>query len=165
MKASHIPIIADGGIKYSGDIVKALAVGASCVMLGGVFAGCDEASSKYVTLNGQKYKTVRGMGSREAMQERDGSRLRYLNTTGEKQKALTNNQQIKIVPEGVSGVVKHRGSVEKLMIELTGGIRSGFAHSGAKNVTEFRNRCKIWLQSVAGINEGNPHSLEKILDQ
>jgi len=165
MKVSHIPIIADGGIKYSGDIVKAFAVGASCVMLGGVFAGCDEASSKYVTLNGQKYKTVRGMGSREAMQERDGSRLRYLNTTGEKQKALTNNQQLKIVPEGVSGVVKHRGSVEKLMMELTGGIRSGFAHSGAKNITGFRNRCKIWLQSVAGINEGNPHSLEKILDQ
>ena len=165
MNLSYIPIIADGGIKYSGDIVKAFAVGASCVMLGGVFAGCDEASSKYVTLNGQKYKTVRGMGSKEAMQERDGSRMRYLNTTGEKQQSLTKNQQIKIVPEGVSGVVKHRGTVEKVIIEFTGGVRSGFAHSGAKNISEFRQNCKLWLQSTVGINEGNPHSLEKIIDQ
>lgn len=165
MNATYIPIIADGGIKYSGDIVKAFAVGASCVMLGGIFAGCDEACSKDVTLNGQKYKTVRGMGSKEAMQERDGSRMRYLNTTGGKQQSLTKNQQIKIVPEGVSGVVKHRGTVEKVITELTGGTRSGFAHSGAKNIHEFRQNCKLWLQSTVGINEGNPHSLEKIIDQ
>jgi len=165
MKVSHIPIIADGGIKYSGDIVKAFAVGASCVMLGNVFAGCDESPGKMVITNGHKFKTVRGMGSKSAMQERDGSRMRYLSTTGEKQKALTNQQKIKLVPEGVEAYTKYRGPVENVITELTGGVRSGFAHSGAKNVNEFRSRCKLWLQSVAGINEGNPHSLEKILDQ
>ena len=165
MDVTDIPIIADGGIRYSGDIVKALAVGASCVMLGNVFAGCDESPGKMVVMNGHKFKTVRGMGSKSAMQDRDGSRMRYLSTTGEKQKALTNQQKVKLVAEGVEAHTKYRGPVENIMSELAGGVRSGLAHSGAKNIDEFRQKCKIWLQSSAGINEGNPHSLEKILDQ
>ena len=87
------------------------------------------------------------------------------NIIGEKQKALTNQQKVKLVAEGVEAYTKYRGSVENVLMELTGGIRSGLAHSGAKNIAEFRDRGRLWLQSVAGISEGNPHSLEKILDQ
>jgi IMP dehydrogenase len=161
---TDIPIIADGGIKYSGDIVKAFSVGASSVMLGNVLAGTDESPGKLVVSNGQKYKMVRGMGSRSAMEDRDGSRMRYFGNTKNIGR-LTNKQKVKVVPEGVEAMTKYRGSVEKVTNELTGGIRSGLAHSGAKSIDEFRENCRMWIQSVAGINEGNPHSLHKILDQ
>jgi IMP dehydrogenase len=164
LKKEYIPIIADGGIRHSGDIVKAFAVGASSVMLGNVFAGCEESPGKVIVSNGQKFKTVRGMGSKAAMQEKSGSRMRYFNTTADQQMSLTNNQKVKVVPEGIEGYTKLSGSVENKMTELLGGIKSGFAHSGSNNIEEFRQNCRMWVQSAAGIAEGNPHSLEKILD-
>jgi len=162
---TNIPIIADGGIKYSGDVVKALAVGASAVMIGNVFAGTDESPGKVVVNDGYKFKMVRGMGSRSAMEEKLGSRDRYFNHSDNKTiDNLSNVQKIKVVPEGIEGLTKYRGSIETVILELVGGIRAGLAHSGAANITEFRHNASIWVQSVAGISEANPHSLYKILD-
>lgn len=162
-KLDDIPIIADGGIRYSGDIVKALAVGASTVMLGSVLAGTDESPGKIVINNGHKYKRIRGMGSRSAMERRngEGSRARYFNNN---LGPLTNNQKKKIVPEGVEGLTKYKGSTSSVLNELTGGIRAGLGHSGAKNIDEFRNKATMWIQSSTGIIESRPHSLEKIID-
>lgn len=159
-----IPIIADGGIRYSGDIVKAYSVGASAVMLGNVFAGTDESPGKIVTSDGNKYKIIRGMGSRSAMEDRDGSRMRYFGNTKNKGK-LTNNQKRKIAPEGVEATIKYKGPVDQIIHELNGGIRAGLAHSGSDNINKFRKNCCMWKQTNAGINEGNPHSLHTVIDQ
>lgn len=148
----NIPIIADGGIRCSGDCVKAFAVGASAIMMGGVFSATMESPSKLIIQDGNKYKMVRGMGSRSAMEERSGSRDRYFV-----------KDKVKIVPEGVEGLVSYRGSVQSVMMEFNHGIKAGFAHSGAVDMAEFRANCTIWRQTVAGINEANPHSLVKLL--
>lgn len=160
----NVPIIADGGIRYPSDIVKVLAAGASGVMMGNIFAGTDESPGKLVTSNGQKYKVVRGMGSKSAMEDRVGSRERYFDKTSNKVDNLTRAQADKVVPEGVEGFTKYRGSVEKVVNELTGGVRAGLAHSGADNVQTFRQNTTFWLQSSAGAVEGNPHGLIKIID-
>jgi IMP dehydrogenase len=160
----NIPIIADGGIRYSSDIVKVLAAGASGVMMGNIFAGTDESPGKLVTSNGQKYKVVRGMGSKGAMEDRIGSRERYFGKTSSKVDNLTRAQSDKVVPEGVEGFTKYRGSVEKVVNELTGGVKAGLAHSGADNIQTFRQNATFWLQSSAGAIEGNPHGLVKIID-
>jgi len=164
MNMTDIPIIADGGIRYSGDIVKALSVGASTVMLGSVLAGTDESPGNIVISNGHKYKMVRGMGSRSAMEQRDGqgSRGRYFSNNNNIQ--LTINQKKKIVPEGIEGLTKYRGSVNSVLYNLVGGIKVGLGHSGAKDITEFRETVKIWIQSTAGIIEAEPHDLHKIID-
>lgn len=159
----HIPIIADGGIRYSGDLLKAYAVGASAVMMGNIFAGTDESPGKLISSDGNKYKIIRGMGSRSAMEDRDGSRMRYFANNKNTGK-LTNNQKKKITPEGVEATIRYKGSVENVFNEFIGGVQSGMAHSGARTFEEFRNNCKAWIQNTAGINEGNPHSLHKIVD-
>jgi IMP dehydrogenase len=179
------PIIVDGGLKYSSDVVKALAVGASGFMFGNVFAGTDESPGSSVVDGGQKFKVIRGMGSLSAMNSRAGSRDRYFSNVGAgsastaktdtfktdtfktdtfKTDTLTLNQMKKTVPEGVEGFTKYRGSTERVMIELLGGIRAGLAHSGAHNIFEFRELATIWIQTLAGITEGDVHSLTKILD-
>lgn len=161
----YIPIIADGGVRTSGDIVKCFAVGASGIMLGSVLAGTVESPGKLVEKGGRKYKTIRGMGSRGAMNERQGSRDRYI-ATNKKQTAdsLTQAQAEKMVPEGVSGLVQCKGTIEHCMNMLLGGVQSGLAHSGGKSITDFRNSCKIWQQSVAGMVEGKPHNITDIAD-
>jgi len=157
-----IPIIADGGIRYSGDIVKALAAGASGVMMGSIFGGAEESPGQVITHKGGKFKMVRGMASRGAMESRAGSRMRYFDKSSEKVDLLTNQQKMKITPEGVEGLTKYRGTVEDIMNEFLGGIRAGLAHSGAKNINEFRGKVTGWRQSYTGIIEAQPHSIINI---
>ncbi|MFH1712699.1 MAG: IMP dehydrogenase, partial [Candidatus Jacksonbacteria bacterium] len=150
-KKFDIPIIADGGIKYSGDIAKALACGADCVMIGSLLAGTDEAPGKIIKLNNQKYKIYRGMGSLEAMQK--GAKDRYF-----QQKV----QDKKLVPEGVSGLVPYRGAVGDIIYQLIGGLRSSLGYLGARNIKEFQNKAEFVRISVAGLRESHPHSLSQI---
>ncbi len=152
-----VPIIADGGIRSSGDILKCYAMGASGVMLGSVFAGTKESPGQLIQKNGKQYKKIRGMGSKSAMDERQGSRKRYF--TGEDKEELTTSQKTKVVPEGIEGLVKVKGSVESVMTLLSGGIRAGLAHSGAENIEEFRKKARLWSQSPSGTLEGRPHNI------
>lgn len=140
-------IIADGGIKTSGDIVKALAAGADCVMLGSLLAGTDEAPGKLVKFNGKKYKTYRGMGSVTAMKH--GSAERY----GQVKTAK------KFVPEGVEGLVEYQGKLANYLYLLMGGLRSGMAYLGARNLQELRQKVKFIRISPAGLAESKPHSV------
>jgi len=156
-----IPIIADGGIRTSGDIVKCLAVGASGVMLGSILAGTTESPGKTIISGGKKFKPIRGMGSRSAMEERSGSRVRYYQQDDKHHSTehLTTEQKEKIVPEGVEGMVECKGNVDKIMNELIGGIQAGLAHSGANTISTFQNNATIWLQSTVGLIEANPHNI------
>jgi len=159
----YVPIIADGGIRSSGDIVKCLAVGASAIMLGSVFAGTDESPGKVILDGGKRYKVIRGMGSRSALEERSGSRVRYYRQEEKHgSEELTTEQKQKMVPEGVEGLVEYKGSVEKVMSELLGGIQSGLAHSGSSSIKDFQKRSTIWTQSFAGVAEGNPHNITNV---
>jgi IMP dehydrogenase len=160
----YVPIIADGGIRSSGDVVKCLAVGASACMLGSIFAGTEESPGKVITDGGKRYKVIRGMGSRSAMAERSGSRLRYYRQEENKHASeeLTNEQKTKMVPEGVEGLVEFRGSVESVVFEFIGGIQSGLAHTGACDIKQFQEKATFWCQSFAGVAEGNPHNITNI---
>ncbi len=143
-------IIADGGIKTSGDIVKALAAGASTVMLGSLLAGTDEAPGDVIQVGGKMYKSYRGMGSVAAMKE--GSAARYGQTW---KKGQTKN----LVPEGVEGLVPHRGGLEDHLHQMLGGLRSGLAYLGAHNVEELAEKAKFIRISRAGVHESSPHSI------
>ncbi|KKU87328.1 MAG: IMG dehydrogenase/GMP reductase family protein [Candidatus Beckwithbacteria bacterium GW2011_GWC2_47_9] len=140
-------IIADGGIKTSGDIVKALAAGADSVMLGSLLAGTDEAPGKLVTIKGKKFKTYRGMGSSAAMKL--GSASRY----GQEKAAK------KFVSEGVEGLVEYQGKLAEVVFQLIGGLRSGMAYLGAKNLRELKQKAKFIQISPAAWAESKPHSL------
>jgi IMP dehydrogenase len=159
----YVPIIADGGVRTSGDIVKCFAVGASAVMLGSVFAGTEESPGQTVESGGKRYKTIRGMGSRAAMEERSGSRGRYHQQKDQHvSEHLTNEQKEKLVPEGVEGLVEFRGTVEKVMSEFTGGVQAGLGHTGAATIPDFQKRATFWIQSFAGVQEGKPHDITAI---
>jgi len=160
----YVPIVADGGIRSSGDIVKCFAAGASAIMLGSIFAGTEEAPGKIITDGGKRYKVIRGMGSRSAMAERSGSRIRYHRQDGNQHatEELTNEQKNKMVPEGVEGLVEYKGTVESVVFELMGGIQSGLAHTGAANIKDFQKKATFWVQSFAGLAEGNPHNITNI---
>ena len=145
-KEYDIPIIADGGIKYSGDMTKALAAGASVCMMGSMFAGCDEAPGAFELYQGRKYKVYRGMGSLAAME--NGSKDRYFQQDAKK-----------LVPEGVEGRVAYKGSVEDIIFQLIGGIRAGMGYCGAptiKDLIETSNFVKI---SAASLKESHPHDI------
>ena len=145
-KEYNIPIIADGGIKYSGDMTKALAAGASVCMRGSMFAGCDEAPGAFELYQGRKYKVYRGMGSLAAME--NGSKDRYFQQNAKK-----------LVPEGVEGRVAYKGSVEDIIFQLIGGIRAGMGYCGAptiKDLIETSNFVKI---SAASLKESHPHDI------
>lgn len=161
-----VPIIADGGIRSSGDVVKCLASGASGIMLGSMMAGTTESPGGFIIKNGRKYKTIRGMGSRSAMEERSGSRGRYHRQDGEAHvtESLTTAQAEKMVPEGVEGLVQFTGNVEKKMMTMLGGVQSGLCHSGAKSIPEFQANASLWMQSFAGVAEGKPHDISDIRD-
>jgi IMP dehydrogenase len=150
-KKTKTPIIADGGIKYSGDIVKALASGAAAVMMGGLFAGTNEAPGKIVNINGEKFKTYRGMGSLEAMIK--GSADRYLqDKRGAKQ----------MIAEGVVSYVSYKGPVNEIIYQLVGGLRQGLGYCGAKNLKELARKAQFIRISNAGLKESHPHNLQKI---
>lgn len=146
---ARVPLIADGGCKSSGDIVKALAVGADCVMVGGLLAGTEEAPGDIEYSGGRVYKTFRGMGSEDAMSQ--GSADRY------GQAGLGETK--KFVPEGVSGRVPYKGMVEDIVYQLMGGVRSGLGYVGAKNLTELRQKAEFIKITSAGLKESHPHDV------
>src|ERR1700728_136761 len=133
-------------------------------MLGSIFAGTEESPGKVVETGGKRYKTIRGMGSRSAMEESSGSRGRYHRQDKEHHTAeeLTQQQKQKIVPEGVEGLVELKGSVEKIMYEFLGGISAGLTHTGAIRVPAFQEKASMWVQSFAGVVEGKPHDIKNI---
>lgn len=156
-----IPIIADGGVRSSGDMCKCFAVGASAVMVGSMLAGTTESPGRVVKRGAKLYKTYRGMGSRSAMAERSGSRVRYGRQDAREHagETLTMAQRRKMVPEGVEGLVEMKGSVEDILHALMGGIGGGLAHAGAKTISEFQTKSAVWHQSAAGAVEGRPHDV------
>ena len=145
-KEYGVPIIADGGIKFSGDIVKAIAAGGSVCMMGSMFAGCDEAPGDFEIFQGRKYKVYRGMGSIAAME--NGSKDRYFQSTAKK-----------LVPEGVEGRVAYKGSIEDTVFQLMGGLRSGMGYCGAKDVETLKETGKFVKISAASLKESHPHDI------
>lgn len=143
-------IIADGGIKYSGDIVKALAAGGHVVMLGGMLAGTDESPGEFEIFQGRRFKTYRGMGSLGAMKA--GSSDRYFQKS--------NNEANKMVPEGIEGRVAYKGSVQDIIFQMLGGIRSGMGYVGAANLKELRDDAQFVQMSGAGLRESHPHDVQ-----
>lgn len=146
---AKIPFISDGGIKYSGDIVKALAAGASSVMIGSLIAGTDEATGEIIQINGEKFKAYRGMGSLGAMGL--GSKDRY------GQGEVKENK--KLVPEGVEGAVPYKGPVSDVIHQLTGGVRAGMGYLGAKNLKALVKNAKFIKIGQASLNESHPHDI------
>jgi IMP dehydrogenase len=145
----HVPYIADGGIKYSGDITKALAAGANCVMLGSLLAGCDESPGEMVLYQGRSYKVYRGMGSMGAMQL--GSKDRY---------GQSEVDEIgKLVPEGIEGQIPYRGSLSSNLYQLVGGLRAGMGYIGAKNLKDLRTKARFVVISAASLRESHPHDV------
>ena len=144
-----IPIIADGGIKFSGDITKAIAAGAHSVMLGNLFAGTDESPGEIVLFQGRSYKVYRGMGSLEAM--KDGSRDRYLQQEIE--------TETKLVPEGIEGRIPYRGALSFCVQQLVGGLRAGMGYAGCWNMEELRSKAKFIRITSAGLREGHVHDV------
>jgi len=149
-----VPVIADGGIRYSGDIAKAIAVGADCVMLGNLLAGTYEAPGDVVVMNGRKYKQYRGMGSLGAMTGGIGAGTdRYF------QEPRGHMKHTKVVPEGVEGVVPYRGTVSEVLFQLIGGLRASMGYCGAANLSEMKERAKLVRITSSGIKESHPHDL------
>ena len=145
-KQSGIPVIADGGIKYSGDMTKAIAAGANVCMMGSMFAGCDEAPGTFELFQGRKYKVYRGMGSIAAME--NGSKDRYFQEGAKK-----------LVPEGVEGRVAYKGTLEDTVFQLIGGIRSGMGYCGCPTIEDLKERGKFVKISAASLRESHPHDI------
>jgi IMP dehydrogenase len=148
LKGSNIPVIADGGIRYTGDIVKALAAGAHSIMAGSLFAGVDESPGQTLILEGRKYKTYRGMGSLEAMQL--GSKDRYFQDMEDDIK--------KLVPEGIVGRVPYKGSLSEVIYQMVGGLRSGMGYTGSRTLEDLQKAKFIKITS-AGVRESHPHDV------
>ena len=148
LKEQNVGIIADGGIKFSGDIAKAIAVGAHTVMLGRLLAGTDEAPGDIVLRDGKKFKSYVGMGSMAAMQR--GSKDRYFQQ---------DKSDKKLVPEGIEAIVDYKGSVHKIIFQLLGGLRSGMGYCGTKNIDSLRYDARLVKISSAGLTESHPHDV------
>jgi IMP dehydrogenase len=147
-KKTKTPVIADGGIKYSGDIAKALAAGASCVMVGSLLAGTDESPGEVFEDHGRKFKSYRGMGSLGAMNQ--GSKDRY------GQDKVVGN---KLVPEGVEASVPYKGSIKEIVEQLVGGLKSGMGYTGAKNIADFHKKAQFVKITNAGLKESHVHNV------
>jgi IMP dehydrogenase len=152
LEGSDVPIIADGGIKYSGDVVKALAAGAHSVMIGSLFAGTEESPGEVVLLEGRSFKVYRGMGSLSAMAAARGSRERYF------QEAT--DELSKLVPEGIEGRVPFKGPLATSVFQMTGGLRAGMGYCGVRNVHELRTLTRFVRISSAGLRESHPHDVK-----
>lgn len=148
LKGTGVPLIADGGLRYSGDIVKALAAGGNCVMIGSLVAGTEESPGETIIFTGRKFKTYRGMGSLEAME--NGSKDRYF------QGAV--NDVKKLVPEGIAGRVPYKGSVQEVIYQMVGGLRSGMGYCGAATIDLLHN-AKFTRITGAGVMESHPHDI------
>ncbi len=145
-KEYNIPIIADGGIKFSGEVTKAIAAGANVCMMGSMFAGCDEAPGEFELFQGRKYKVYRGMGSLAAME--NGSKDRYFQSNAKK-----------LVPEGVEGRVAYKGSVEDTVFQLIGGLRSGMGYCGTRTIEELKENGRFVKITAAALRESHPHDI------
>jgi IMP dehydrogenase len=151
----NVPIIADGGIRYSGDVVKAIAVGASCTMIGNLFAGTDESPGELILFQGRSYKEYRGMGSIGAM--RRGSRDRYFQDEFDLE---TGRGSDKLVPEGIEGRVAHKGSVAAMIHQLVGGLRAGMGYTGCATIPELQRKAKLVRITAAGARESHVHDVQ-----
>jgi IMP dehydrogenase len=150
IKGSGVPVIADGGIRYSGDLVKALAAGASTVMSGSIFAGVEESPGETVIYEGRKFKSYRGMGSIEAMKE--GSKDRYFQDA--------EDEIAKLVPEGIVGIVPYKGLLKEVVYQFVGGLRAGMGYCGAKTVEELQANGKFIKITAAGAKESHAHDIK-----
>ena len=150
LKGTGVPLIADGGLRYSGDIVKALAAGGSCVMIGSLVAGTEESPGETIIFNGRKFKSYRGMGSLEAMEQKNGSKDRYFQSDTVDAK--------KLVPEGIAGRVPYKGTVQEVIYQLIGGLRSGMGYCGAPTIEALHN-AKFTRITNAGVQESHPHDI------
>ena len=150
LKDTNVPLIADGGLRYSGDVVKALAAGGSCVMIGSLVAGTEESPGDTIIFNGRKFKSYRGMGSLEAMEQKNGSRDRYF------QGDMSDNK--KLVPEGIAGRVPYKGTVQEVVYQLVGGLRSGMGYCGAASIEKLHN-ARFTRITNAGVMESHPHDI------
>lgn len=144
-----VPIIADGGIKLSGDIVKAIAAGGYVCMLGSMLAGCEETPGEAFEFNGKKYKSYRGMGSMGAMEKANGSKDRYFQESAKK-----------LVPEGIEGQVGYKGSVTEIIFQLLGELRAGMGYCGCATIEELRTKAEFVKISAAGLRESHPHDIQ-----
>jgi IMP dehydrogenase len=153
-RARNIPIIADGGVRYSGDVVKALAVGASCVMTGNLFAGTDESPGELILFQGRSYKEYRGMGSIGAM--RRGSRDRYFQDEFDLEGGRASD---KLVPEGIEGRVAHKGSASAVIYQLMGGLRAGMGYCGSATIAELQRKAQVIRITPAGVRESHVHDV------
>jgi IMP dehydrogenase len=151
-KAAGVSVIADGGIKFSGDIVKALAAGADAVMLGGLLAGCEETPGEVIDVYGKKVKTYMGMGSLTAMQK--GSSDRYFQGG---QKELS-----KLVPEGIEATVPFKGPIADVLYQMMGGLRSGMGYCGCANLSDLKTKARFVKITNAGLNESHPHDVDNV---
>jgi IMP dehydrogenase len=165
-KDASVPVIADGGIKYSGDVTKALAAGASVVMIGSLFAGTDESPGETILYQGRSFKSYRGMGSLAAMAH--GSSERYAqNLDGESSAAMSmeegetanGNRMAKLVPEGIEGRVPYRGTLAAMVHQLVGGLRSGMGYVGCQTIAELQQKAKFIRISNAGLKESHVHDV------
>ena len=155
-----IPLIADGGLQYSGDIVKALVAGANSVMLGSLLAGCEESPGELIEISGVKYKAYRGMGSLGAMQSR-GEQKSYSKDRYMQDDVLSED---KLVPEGIEGKVAFRGSVAEVVHQLVGGLRSGMGYAGAPDIQTLRREGRLIQITAAGLQESHPHDVAHVAD-
>jgi IMP dehydrogenase len=146
-----VPIIADGGIQYSGDIAKAIASGADCVMLGGLFAGVDESPGEVVLYQGERYKEYRGMGSLGAIKARSFSKDRYFQQDIE--------SLAKFVPEGIEGRVAYKGPLSNVVYQLVGGLRSAMGYCGAATIDDLKTHARFVRITAAGLRESHPHDV------
>ena len=145
---SGVPLISDGGVKFSGDVAKAIAAGADIVMIGSLFAGTEEAPGELILFQGRSFKTYRGMGSIGAM--REGSRDRYAQDTA---------MESKLVPEGIEGRVPYKGTMAEMVTQLVGGLRSGMGYTGCKNISEFKEKSQFIRITSAGLRESHVHDV------
>lgn len=150
LQGTGVPLIADGGLRYSGDVVKALAAGGSSVMIGSLVAGTEESPGETIIFNGRKFKSYRGMGSLEAMEQKNGSKDRYFqgDTTEVK----------KLVPEGIAGRVPYKGTVQEVVYQMVGGLRSGMGYCGAQTIEKLHD-AKFTRITNAGVMESHPHDI------
>jgi IMP dehydrogenase len=149
IKGMGVPIVADGGVRYTGDIPKALAAGASSVMAGSLFAGTDESPGETIIYEGRKFKLYRGMGSLGAMQL--GSKDRYFQDVEDDVK--------KLVPEGIEGRVPFKGKLSEVMVQYVGGLRASMCYFGAAHITEMHDKAQFIRITHAGIQESHPHNI------
>ena len=149
IKGTGVPVIADGGIRYTGDIVKAISAGADSVMLGSLLAGTEESPGEKIIYEGRKYKTYRGMGSIDAMKA--GSKDRYFQDV--------EDDLLKLVPEGIVGRVDYKGTLAEVMYQFVGGLRAGMGYCGSKDILTLKEKAQFVRITSAGVIESHPHDV------